>query len=87
METRTYIARHSKQALDQGICSRRAYRFEAPFVIEVRCPDCGRILPKVDLIEGTVSEDRECNERCMGATTGGVCECRCGGQNHGGRWS
>lgn len=25
----------------------------------------------------------ECNARCMGGKCGGVCECRCGGRNHG----
>jgi hypothetical protein len=85
--TRTYIARHTTRQLDRSRCERRAYRFDAPFVIEVRCPECGERMPKVDVIDGRSSDDRECNARCMGATTGGVCECRCGGSNHGGRWA
>lgn len=86
--TFTFIARHTQAQIKRSGCTRRAHRFEAPFVVEVRCPDCGEHMTKVDTIRGVeVTDATECNERCMGATTGGVCECRCKGENHGGRWA
>ena len=42
---------------------------------------CGRHLFFQD-VKGTFNADRECNEKCMGST-GHVCECSCGGKNHG----
>lgn len=86
-KTRTFIARHSAKQIQRSGCERRAYRFEATFVVEVRCPDCQERMPLVDSIESIeVDGATECNARCMGATTGGVCECKCRGENHGGRW-
>ncbi len=35
-------------------------------------------------IYGTYNADKECNGKCMGAT-GPACDCKCGGENHGGR--
>lgn len=47
--------------------------------------DCGRLVT-LERVQGTVSESRPCDARCMGAV-GPVCSCSCGGRNHGGRWS
>lgn len=86
--TRTFIARHTTPQVKRSGCERRAYRFQADFVVEVRCPDCSERMTRIDSITGISTPDAaECNARCMGATTGGVCECRCQGENHGGRWS
>lgn len=78
-----WIARHSAKALRDGLCSRKAYRFEAREVWDfVRCPDCGGVMPRLARVEGRFSEGRKCDPRCTGAT-GGSCDCQCGGVNHG----
>ena len=85
----TFIARHVRRQIERSGCTRKALRFEANFHQgRVECPDCHEPMTKIDTITaGTASDASECNARCMGATTGGVCECRCKGENHGGRWS
>ena len=47
---------------------------------DVRC-DCGRSMTAKPL-RGSVSPDHECGARCLGSK-GHVCECSCGGANHG----
>jgi len=37
-------------------------------------------------IRGVVNVDKSCNARCMGAA-GPSCECACGGEMHGSRWT
>ena len=37
-------------------------------------------------IKGTVNMAKQCSAKCM-AATGPTCECSCGGDNHGGRYS
>lgn len=49
----------------------------------VICRGCGEQVKKGSKrIVGKKSE-QECNEKCMGATSG-ACECKCEGVNHGG---
>ena len=44
------------------------------------CPSCNRER-KGAAVKGTVT-DHKCNAKCL-ASTSGVCECSCGGANHG----
>jgi hypothetical protein len=46
----------------------------------VRC-DCGKCL-RARPVVGKLNPGIKCNSRCEGAT-GHVCECSCGGKNHG----
>jgi hypothetical protein len=46
-----------------------------------RCTCGGRI--EATELKATYSPTHVCNARCMGSTRG-VCECSCGGKNHGG---
>jgi hypothetical protein len=53
--------------------------------IVIDCRKCGqarRAFP----VRGIVSLKHECNEKCM-SSTGTVCECSCGGKNHGGSYA
>jgi len=47
---------------------------------DAACPNC-KSHRKSATVVGTVTE-HECDARCM-ASTGPVCECSCGGKNHG----
>ncbi len=47
-----------------------------------RCPKCHHLNVAFNQVVGTVVSTRPCDERCMGAT-GHVCNCSCGGKNHG----
>lgn len=49
---------------------------------DLRCPKCNVNLPKGTRIEGHYNPKHVCSAKCMSAT-GGVCECSCGGENHG----
>ncbi|MEU3455641.1 hypothetical protein ABZ671_18870 [Micromonospora sp. NPDC006766] len=49
------------------------------------CPDHKRVM-KVVTVAGTVNVDKTCDGRCRSAT-GPNCECPCGGEQHGSRWS
>jgi len=42
---------------------------------------CGREIHFRD-VRGTFNAAKECNDKCMGSA-GHVCECSCGGKNHG----
>lgn len=53
--------------------------------VVLACTYCGQPR-KAKPIEGTYSEHRECNDACMFAR-GPVCDCSCGGANHGGGFS
>lgn len=46
---------------------------------------CGRELHFRD-VKGTYRADKECNAKCTGSI-GHVCECKCGGKNHGAGFS
>ena len=46
------------------------------------CTACGSEKVTVNVIKGVLVEEKRCDGRCMGAT-GPVCECSCGGKNHG----
>ena len=47
------------------------------------CPD-GLELPVTRKIEYKSQPSlHECDARCMGGKCNGICECRCGGKNHG----
>lgn len=48
-----------------------------------RCPTCNR-LNNGSPVKGRVTA-HECNAKCM-ASTSGICECSCGGKNHGGSY-
>lgn len=50
------------------------------FELEYPC-DCGGSA-RLKSVFGKVVADKKCDGRCMGAT-GHVCECACGGKNHG----
>lgn len=46
--------------------------------------ETGAIKPAVRIIDYKVGGSKhECNVKCMGGSARGVCECRCGGKNHG----
>jgi hypothetical protein len=50
----------------------------------VTCPECQSLRRvKVSRVAG-LDSSKECNARCTGAT-GPSCECKCRGENHGGR--
>ncbi len=46
------------------------------------CLKCSWYRPKPTRVYGVYSVGRKCSVRCLGAT-GGMCECECGGKNHG----
>lgn len=47
----------------------------------IDCRKCGE--PQTSrMVKGKVSQKHECNAKCL-SSTGGVCECSCGGKNHG----
>ncbi len=48
---------------------------------DTRCPDCGGSPRKLGLVQGHVSGHR-CGPKCTDAV-GFLCECACGGANHG----
>jgi hypothetical protein len=48
------------------------------------CPTCGYLHNALRKIEYKAFPSRhECNGKCMGGKVNGVCECKCGGKNHG----
>lgn len=47
-----------------------------------RCPFCKTIFITSKPIKGHYSADHKCDKRCENAT-GQLCECQCGGENHG----
>lgn len=51
----------------------------------IRCRCCGKAR-KAEPIKGTYNPRVECNAKCM-ASKGNVCECSCGGKNHGASWN
>lgn len=48
----------------------------------LRCPECGCNLPKGGQVQGHYSSQHKCSAKCIGAK-GVVCDCECGGENHG----
>lgn len=51
----------------------------------IDCRKCGA--PRfAKMVRGIVNPHRECNAKCM-ASHGTVCECSCGGKNHGGSFA
>ena len=53
--------------------------------LAIRCRCCGKARAARP-VRGIVNMHRECNAKCM-ASHGTVCECSCGGKNHGGSYS
>lgn len=51
-----------------------------------RCGECGSADLRVNVVAGRLVRNKPCDGRCMGAT-GPRCECECGGQNHGGKYT
>ena len=49
------------------------------------CPDCGQETLSGKPVQGTYNPDVKCNAKCEGARRH-VCECSCGGANHGGAY-
>lgn len=47
----------------------------------IKCRCCGKNC-KATPVQGKISEKHVCNDRCM-SSTGTLCECSCGGKNHG----
>lgn len=71
-----------------------AFRFEDGMVVQalalqhsegtaIRC-ECDQAWVTLKPVQGKYSPVKVCDGRCM-AATGNVCECQCGGKNHGGR--
>lgn len=56
----------------------RSVRYEGAH--DASC-DCGRRLSFLD-VRGTTRSDHPCDAKCL-ASKGHVCECACGGRNHG----
>ena len=52
---------------------------------EESCQSCGKEMIKKE-IKGYTNTEIACSPKCEGAT-GHVCECECGGLNHGGKWN
>jgi hypothetical protein len=50
----------------------------------IPCPGCSRELHGRP-VQGTVRDEVPCNSKCT-SSKGHVCECRCGGLNHGSGW-
>jgi hypothetical protein len=48
---------------------------------DLRCPKCGGFEKVATVYKARVTE-HQCNGKCM-ASKSGVCECSCGGKNHG----
>jgi hypothetical protein len=49
-----------------------------------RSIEAGELLPVTRIIEYKRNPSRhECNARCLNGSCTGVCECKCGGRNHG----
>lgn len=57
-------------------------RYSIDRALWMPCPDCGSQNTTVARVNGTYSEIKTCNARCLNAT-GGDCECSCVGENHG----
>ena len=51
--------------------------------LQFKCPGCAAPL-QLDRVYGTLTRDT-CDASCMGAI-GPICQCACGGANHGGRY-
>lgn len=48
------------------------------------CPACGQQHQAVRKIQFKAFPSRhECNAKCLNGHANGVCECKCGGKNHG----
>jgi hypothetical protein len=53
--------------------------------IALLCPCCG-MARSAQPVRGKFSAKHVCNEKCM-SSVGTVCECSCGGKNHGGAFA
>lgn len=51
---------------------------------QVECPECKQRLSG-RRVEGHLDPNHKCDARCLGAV-GHICECSCGGKNHGGAY-
>lgn len=49
------------------------------------CSQCGRMMSYAPL-KGRTNPEHKCDARCM-ASRGPLCECSCGGANHGKSWA
>jgi hypothetical protein len=49
------------------------------------CAGCGTMM-EPGMLKGYISADHKCDARCM-ASRGPLCECSCGGANHGKGWA
>jgi hypothetical protein len=65
-----------------------AWQWELPRTAmkTVTCRSCGEQIKKGSKRVVGKKSDQECNEKCMGATSG-ACECKCEGKNHGGSYA
>ena len=84
-----YVARdHATGYERQGVRTQHWFRLAdgtvTAWLPAKDCPRCGRLMERKSIV-GTLNPSIPCNPKCMGAT-GPVCECSCGGENHGGRW-
>ena len=53
--------------------------------IVLDCRKCGEAR-RAFLVRGKFSAKHQCNDKCM-SSTGTLCECSCGGKNHGGAYA
>lgn len=56
-----------------------------------RCIEAGEVMDRgtlvsLTLMRGIINDEKPCGARCISAK-GPACECSCGGENHGGKWS
>lgn len=55
------------------------------FFWAIPCRSCGQER-KARLVRGTYNPAHKCNAKCL-ASHGHVCDCSCGGRNHGTAWA
>lgn len=53
--------------------------------LAIRCRCCGKAR-KANAVAGKLSLKHECNAKCLSSHSG-ICECSCGGKNHGAAFS
>jgi hypothetical protein len=49
--------------------------------LAIRCRKCGKARA-AKAVRGTFAPEKKCNAKCL-ASVGHVCDCSCGGKNHG----
>ena len=70
-------------ASEEWVCY-ETYKFNGGYPRCLLCPVCG-IQMNPRRVEGHADPNEPCDGRCTGAI-GHICNCSCGGKNHGSRW-